>query len=45
MLREVAKDRRIDSMTLVELKACSYVADPTQQIRVPTLEEAILFCR
>ncbi|KPA79339.1 putative mitochondrial hypothetical protein [Leptomonas pyrrhocoris] len=45
LLREVPFDRRIDELTLFELRECTYTADPTQAIRVPTLEETILFCR
>lgn len=45
LLREVPFDRRIDELTLFELRECTFVADPTQEIRVPTLEETILFCR
>ncbi|KAG5503559.1 hypothetical protein JKF63_05699 [Porcisia hertigi] len=44
-LRNVPHTRRIDELTLFELRQCSFTADPTEQIRVPTLEEAILFCR
>ncbi|CAJ1009038.1 putative Glycerophosphoryl diester phosphodiesterase family [Leishmania naiffi] len=44
-LRGVPPMRRIDELTLFELRQCRFMADPTEQIRIPTLEEAILFCR
>lgn len=40
-----AQRRRVSDLTLFELKALSFLEDPTHQIRVPTLEESILFCR
>ncbi|KAG5478358.1 hypothetical protein CUR178_05073 [Leishmania enriettii] len=44
-LRDIPPTRRIDELTLLELRRCSLTADPTGQVHVPTLEEAILFCR
>ncbi|AYU79307.1 conserved hypothetical protein [Leishmania infantum JPCM5] len=44
-LRDVPPTRRIDELTLFELRQCTFTADPTGKVRVPTLEEAILFCR
>lgn len=44
-LRELPQKQRIDELTLFQLKECSFAADPTEQIRVPTLEESILFCK
>lgn len=44
-LRNVPPTCRIDELTLFELRECSFAADPTEAVRVPTLEEAILFCR
>lgn len=44
-LRGVPATKRIDEFTLFELKECTYVEDPTEMIRVPTLEESVLFCR
>ncbi|KAG8348175.1 putative Glycerophosphoryl diester phosphodiesterase family [Trypanosoma vivax] len=44
-LKGVAATRRIDELTLRELKELPFLADPTGQIRIPTLEESLLFCR
>ncbi|KAG5477874.1 hypothetical protein LSCM1_05176 [Leishmania martiniquensis] len=44
-LRDIPPTCRIDELTLLELRNCSFTADPTGRIRIPTLEEAILFCR
>ncbi|KAK7197021.1 Glycerophosphoryl diester phosphodiesterase family [Novymonas esmeraldas] len=44
-LRNVPPTQRIDELTLFQLRECSFTADPTAQVRVPTLEEAILLCR
>lgn len=37
--------RRVVDCTLEELRSLPYVQDPTHQIRMPTLEESILFCQ
>ncbi|CCW65917.1 unnamed protein product [Phytomonas sp. Hart1] len=37
--------KRIDELTLKELKSYRYLEDPTGKIRVPTLEETVLLCR
>ncbi|KAH9597170.1 Glycerophosphodiester phosphodiesterase domain [Trypanosoma melophagium] len=44
-LKRVAPTRRIDELTLLELKNLPFLVDPTGQIRLPTLEESLLFCR
>lgn len=44
-LRGVPPKKRIDEFTLLELKGIRYTEDPTEQIRLPTLEESVLFCR
>ncbi|RNF09894.1 glycerophosphoryl diester phosphodiesterase [Trypanosoma rangeli] len=44
-LKGVAATTRIDELTLLELKRLPFQADPTRQIRLPTLEESLLFCR
>ena len=36
---------RIDSLDLVAVKQLKFAADPTGTIKIPTLEESILFCR
>ncbi|EPY25651.1 glycerophosphoryl diester phosphodiesterase [Strigomonas culicis] len=45
LLKNFPPAKRIDELTLFELKECCFAADPTEQIRIPTLEESILFCR
>lgn len=42
-VREVSPDTRIDELLLSEVKACVFTADSSGEIRVPTLEEVILF--
>ncbi|RNF22010.1 glycerophosphoryl diester phosphodiesterase [Trypanosoma conorhini] len=44
-LKGVETKTRIDELTLLELKRLPFQADPTGQIRLPTLEESLLFCR
>lgn len=44
-LKGVATTKRIDELTLFELKNLPFQADPTGQIRLPTLEESLLFCK
>lgn len=37
--------RRIDELSLAELRSMNYQIDPTSSVQVPTLEECILFCQ
>ncbi|CCW62650.1 unnamed protein product [Phytomonas sp. EM1] len=44
-LVDVPDKAQIDQLTLAELKSYRYVEDPTGKVRVPTLEEVVVFCR
>lgn len=44
-LKGVPAMKRIDELTLLQLKELPFITDPTGQIRVPTLEDSVLFCR
>lgn len=44
-LHGLPSSKRIDEITLEELKKATYAVDPTKKIRVPTLEEVIIFAK
>lgn len=44
-LKDVPKSKRIDELDLFEVKQLSFVCDSSGEVRIPTLEECILFCR
>jgi glycerophosphoryl diester phosphodiesterase len=44
-LQNVDPKKRIDQLDLFEIKQLSFVGEPSGDVRIPTLEESILFCR
>ncbi|EPY30602.1 glycerophosphoryl diester phosphodiesterase [Angomonas deanei] len=44
-LQDVPETKRIDEFSLFELKELRFTTDPTSEIRIPTLEETVMFCR
>lgn len=44
-VKDVDPKRRVDDMELFDVKQLCFVDDETGDIRIPTLEESVLFCR
>lgn len=44
-VKDAASQRRVDDLTVAEIKMLNFAADPTNSVRIPTLEECILYCK
>lgn len=44
-MKRIDSTKRVDQLDLFEVKQLAFACDPTDEVRIPTLEETILFCR
>jgi glycerophosphoryl diester phosphodiesterase len=44
-MKNAEPTKRVDQLDLFEIKQLAFECDPTDEVRIPTLEEIILYCR